>query len=450
MFVVSNYIASFDWLLTLMYLMLVLFGAWLYKTYLHRTDPAYRWFMPALALKMLGGIALVCVYGYYYGGGDIFAYYDGTKALLNLTSSNPGAAIGFLAGNHSASAFTVFNFHTGLPQFYLYIDGNAWSVSRFSYPFAALGMGRILSATILMNLFAFIGPWKLFRLLNKRYPGMTGRIAIVILLIPSCLFWGSGMMKDGFTYSATLWLLYSAISIALYRKQVLINAMLLIANAYIIISIKPYIFIALMPLVLMLMLFSSIRAIPSRLLRYVIVPVATIVVVMGGVYLYSALSPSLGKYGNFGDALEKAAVSRDDFTQNQTYSGNYFDIGSFDPSIQGILSKAHLALLYGLFGPFPWQANNIVMYISSLEAMIFLLLFLMALYRIVFKGKFRAIVTDPVLISFLLFVLVFIIFVGISTANFGSLVRYRIPALPVFGFLLVSLINKKPLQITSR
>jgi hypothetical protein len=423
--------------------MLVLFGAWLYKTYLHRTDPAYRWFMPALALKMLGGIALVCIYGYYYGGGDIFAYFDGTQALLNLTSSDPGATLSFLVGNNSKEAFTSFNFQTGLPQFYLYIDSNTWAVSRFSYPFVALGVGRILPATILMNVFAFIGPWKLFRLLNQRYSGMTGRIAIAILLIPSCIFWGSGMMKDGFTYAATLWLLYAAISIALIRRQIIMNVFMILINAYVIISIKPYIFIALMPAVLMLMLFTSVKAISSRILRYVIVPSATIIIVVGGVYLYSALSPSLGTYGNFDDALEKAAVSRDDFTQNQTYSGNYFDIGSFDPSIQGILSKAHLALLYGLFGPFPWQANNIVMYISSLEAMGFLILFLLAFRNLLFRGAFRTLVSDPILLSFLLFVFVFIVFVGVSTANFGSLVRYRIPALPMFVFVLFMLIKKR-------
>ncbi len=443
MFVVSNYINPFDWILTLLYMLLVLFGAWLYKHYRHRYNPIYKWFLPALAAKMIGGIVLVCIYGYYYGGGDIFAYFDGTKALLNLTPSAPGATIGFLAGNNSALEYTAFNFNTGLPQFYLYFDANTWAVSRFSYPFAAMGLGRILPATVLMNLVAFVGPWKLFRLLNERYPGMTSRIAIAILFIPSCLFWGSGLMKDGFTYSATLWLLYSAINIALYRKNILINLLLIVTNAYIIISIKPYIFIALMPAVLMLLLFSSVKAIHSRLLRYVIVPVATLLIVGGGFYLYAALSTSLGKYGNFDEALEKSAVSRDDFTQNQTYSQNYYDIGSFDPTIQGIASKAHLALLYGLFGPFPWQANNIVMYISSIEAMAFLMLFLMALYRVVFKGKFRAIATDPILISFLLFVFVFIVFVGVSTANFGSLVRYRIPALPFFLAIILIVLQKK-------
>lgn len=389
---------------------------------------------------MLGGTALLTVYGYYYGGGDVYAYFDNSLALVKLTAKDPLATLQFLAGENSNVAFHVFDFNMGPTHKYLYIDGNTWAVSRFSYPFVALGLGRIIPATILMNVVAFIGPWKLFRLLNERYPGMRRNLAIALLFIPSCAFWGSGMFKDGYTYSATLWLIYAVISGFVYRRSIIINLFLILINAYVIITIKPYIFIALMPAVLMMLLFAYLRKINNRLLRYLIVPVATVAIVGAGLLVYTSLSSSFGRYGTFDQAFEKAAISRDDFTQNQTYSQNYYDIGSFDPTIQGIMSKAHLALLYGLFGPFPWQANNIVMYISSLEAAAFLLLFLMALYRIVFRGKFRTIVTDSILISFLLFVFVFIVFVGISTANFGSLVRYRIPALPFFlviGFIVL-------------
>ncbi len=443
---VADYLSAADWLIALLYFMLILFGAWAYRYFTARNNPLYRWLLPALAFKMLGGTALLAVYGYYYGGGDVFAYFDNTRALAGLTLRDPGTALYFLAGNNHLNDFNTFSFWQGNIHQYLYIDSNTWAVSRFSYPFALLGMGRILSATLLMNVVALIGPWKLFKLLCERYPSLQKQLALAILFIPSCIFWGSGMMKDGFTYSATLWFLYAALQIFLFRRFSWMRVLLLIANAYVIISIKPYIFIALMPALLMFMLYGTLRSIPSRLLRYVLVPVVTLLISGGGIALYSALSPSLGKYGSFEQAFEKAAVSRDDFVQNQTYSANYFDIGSFDPTPAGILSKAHLALLYGLFGPFPWQANNVVMYISSLEAMAFLGLFLTALYHILFRGAYRRLVADPVQLAFLLFVLVFIVFVGVSTANFGSLVRYRIPALPMFAALLFMMIKVKKMD----
>ena len=108
----------------------------------------------------------------------------------------------------------------------------------------------------------------------------------------------------------------------------------------------------------------------------------------------------------------------------------------------GIARKAPLAFIYGLFGPFPWQVANPVMAISSLEGMLFLVLFIIALRNVLFRKGASKVLSDPVIIGFLIFSLMFIIFVGLSTANFGSLVRYRIPALPLFFFCVMYIIGK--------
>ncbi|MPM31196.1 hypothetical protein SDC9_77750 [bioreactor metagenome] len=415
---------------------------WVYIRFRKNDDPAYRWFIPAMTFKFIGGIAVLLIYGYYYPGGDTYSYFDNTKVLIRLTGEDPSSVLRFLLGDNSWESYSRFTFESGRPWGDLYADSNAWAVSRFTYPFVILGLGRIMTSTIIFNVFAFIGPWKLFKFLNKRYPGQTFRLAIALFFIPSCVFWGSGLYKDSFTFSATLWIFYSVMAIAYERKKVGLNVFLILLNSYFIISIKPYIFVALMPAVLILILYSSVKGIRNKALRVLVLPASTVLIFVGGLSLYSYLAPSLGKYGSMDAMMEKLVVTREDFINNKTYSANYFDIGHFDPTLAGVARKAHLAFIYGLFGPFPWQVANPVMAISSLEGMAFLFLFLIALRNVLFRKGASKVLSDPVLIGFLIFSLMFIIFVGLSTANYGSLVRYRIPALPLFFFCVMYIIGK--------
>jgi len=438
----SDYITFWDWLLSFVYMGMALMVFWVYIRFRKNEDPAYNWFIPALFFKFIGGIAVLMIYGYYYTGGDTFSYFDNTKVLIRLSSHDPGAVFNFLLGDNSWESFSKFTFDSGRPWGDLYRDDNAWAVSRFTYPFVILGLGRIMTSTILFNVFAFIGPWKLFKFLNQRYPGQTVRLALAIFFIPSCIFWGSGLYKDTFTLTATLWILYSIMAISFEKRKIALNVFLILVNSYIIISIKPYIFVALMPAAMILFLYSSVQNIRNKALRVLVLPVGTAVLLVGGLAIYSYVSPSLGKYGSMDAMMEKLVVTRQDFVSNKTYSSNFFDIGEFEPTMGGIARKAPLAFIYGLFGPFPWQVANPVMAISSLEGMLFLVLFIIALRNVLFRKGASKVLSDPVIIGFLIFSLMFIIFVGLSTANFGSLVRYRIPALPLFFFCVMYIIGK--------
>ena len=438
----ANYITWIDWSLAFFYIAIITLFLWFWKSMKKGDDRAYDWFIPALLFKFFGGICILMIYGYYYKGGDTYSYFENTKVLIRLSSEDAGAVARFLLGENSPASWLKFTYDSGRPSFDLFSDGNAWAVSRFSFPFVVVGAGRILSSVIVLNTFAFIGPWKFFYFLNKRYPGFTKRIAVAVFFIPSCVFWGSGLYKDTFTLSATLWLFYSIMKIALEKKKVAVNLIMILFNAYVVISIKPYIFVALLPAAMIIFLYSSVQSIRSKVLRVLILPLSTVVVFVSGFSIYSSLSTSLGRYGDMDVMMEKLVVTREDFINNKTYSSNFFDIGTFEPTLGGVLSKAPIAFTYGLFGPFVWHVANPVMAISAIEGVVFLLLFLIALRNILFRKGNLKVLSDPVIIGFLLFSVVFIVFVGISTANFGSMVRYRIPALPLMIFALL-FIQKK-------
>ena len=55
----------------------------------------------------------------------------------------------------------------------------------------------------------------------------------------------------------------------------------------------------------------------------------------------------------------------------------------------------------------------------------------------------KAIIKNPVILFCILFSLVFAIFVGMTTLNFGTLVRYKIPCLPFYLIALILILDYK-------
>ena len=129
--------------------------------------------------------------------------------------------------------------------------------------------------------------------------------------------------------------------------------------------------------------------------------------------------------------LEKAVVTNQDLKADY-YGGNSFDIGDFEPTVPSMLAKAPIAITAAIYRPFLWEAKNIVMVMSGIESMLILFITFRILIRLRVVGVIPMAIKSPLLTFSLIFSLFFAFSVGISTSNFGSLVRYRIPVLPFF------------------
>ena len=158
-----------------------------------------------------------------------------------------------------------------------------------------------------------------------------------------------------------------------------------------------------------------------------------IILGIGGLTGYIALDQmgdNLGQY-QLDNVLDKAVVTQKDMKADY-YGGKTYDIGEFDASISGIIAKAPIAIFSGIFRPGLWDVKNIVMLISSLENTYLLILTVFLLFKLKFFGFFALIRKNPMLLFCMLFSLFFAFSVGLTVANFGSLVRLRIPELPFF------------------
>ena len=419
----------FDLLLTPIYLLIIYFIASFIQQKNIRKNPIYRWYTKGLFAKFGGAIALCLVYQLYYQGGDTINYFLTAKAIANMYWKNSGVFFEMLIGGNWQEQKQYFDNTTGYSQFGA-SGGPEIFVSRLIVPLYILASQSFIVTAILLAWICYSGIWRLYLLFNVQFPKLEKELSISILFIPSVVFWGAGLLKDTITLSAVCWFSYDFFYFFIRNKYSVGRGVKIFVASFLLISIKPYIFFALLPGSIVWLLNEKLKKVKSKLFRFIAGPLLISFGLFSGIFALTKMGSFLGEY-SVDNVLNKAVVSNFDQKQDY-YGGNSFDIGDFDPSIQGVLSKAHLAITATLFRPFLWEARNPVMILSGLENTYILILTLFLIIKLKISNFFILISEQPLVLFSMMFSLFFAFSVGLATSNFGTLVRLKIPCIPFF------------------
>ena len=438
----SPLLSIYDILLTPLYIL----GAYTYGYYVTkkniRSKPEYAYFTKGLMVRVSGAIALGLVYFFYYSGGDTTNYYQTSSAYANLIFKDGEDFWKGWLGDAKHYYFS-FNNSTGYPV-YTPRDHHSFFVVRLLIPIVTLGCHSYFSTAVLVACITYGGMWRLFQTFLSEFPNLKREFAIACLFIPSCVFWGSGLMKDSFTLSAVGWFTYSFFHFFIKKDRKLSYGVYLIIASLIIIAIKPYIFFALLPGSILWLSNNIVKKINHSFIRFLATPIILSIGALTGYLALVKMGDNLGQY-QLDNVLDKAVVTQKDM-KSEHYGGKTYDIGEFDASLTGIVAKAPIAIFSGIFRPGIWEVKNPVMLISSLENSYLLILTIFLLIKLKIFGFFSLIRKNPMLLFCMLFSLFFAFSVGLTVANFGSLVRLRIPELPFFVagiFILKHLYEKQ-------
>lgn len=421
-------LSIYDILLPPIYLLIAFAYGYYIKNKYIRSKPEYQYFIPGLMLRIFGAIALGVIYFFYYDGGDTTNYFQTSSAYSKLLFQNPEDGWFGWFGSDRTYYFS-FNDDTGFPV-YGHRDSHAFFVVRLLIPIVTLSFHTYFACAILTAMVTYGGLWRLYQTFITEFPELKKQMAIACLFIPSCVFWGSGIMKDSFTLSAVGWFTYAFYFTFIKKQFSFYNILYLVISSFIILAIKPYIFFALLPGAILWLSNNQLKKINHKFIRAIVAPVFIGISLLGGYFALDKMGDSLGQY-QLDKVLDKAVMTQKDM-KAEYYGGKTFDIGEFDGSIGSILSKAPLAIFAGIFRPGIWDVRNPVMAVSALENTYLLLLTLFLLLKLKFFGFFKMIRQQPIILFCMLFSLFFAFSVGLTVANFGSLVRLRIPELPFF------------------
>ncbi len=120
-------------------------------------------------------------------------------------------------------------------------------------------------------------------------------------------------------------------------------------------------------------------------------------------------------------------------------AGSGYSLGELDGTFNSMINLAPQAINVSLFRPYLWEVRNPLMLLSALESTLLLFLCIYILFKKNLK-IFSAFSNFNVLFA-LIFSISFAFAVGVSTFNFGTLVRYKIPLLPFFLIAIILILD---------
>jgi hypothetical protein len=352
--------------------------------------------------------------------------------------------IELLLGSGSDISENIINNSTLIGYFN---DPSNFMIMRITAVLCFFSFGKFMVVNLMFAMIAFTGIWKLFLFFYEQYPTMHRQIAISILYLPTFVFWSSGILKEAIAVSALGWFTYAMFRVVYSRKHLLKNLLIVFFTVYIFSIVKVYILAAYLPAFIIFLLLKNAMLVKNVLGKSLLIIVFIAGSILGFIQVADNMQSALVSYA--GDDITKSIAYHQEVYRNQESTaegGSYFTLGvEFDGSGSSLAKIAPAAVVATLYRPYLWESKKLSTLISSLESLAFMLFTLYVLVKTGIKNFFTSIFKYPVILYSLMFSIVFALFVGATTLNFGTLVRYKIPAMPFYVISLFFILhfNKK-------
>lgn len=419
-----------DILLSIVYI--VIFIWIIKKSRFYQFDQYPFWVIAGLFLiKILSGIILIYFYTYYYTDritSDIFKYFDDGNILFSALKDNPIDYFRMLTGigsdaPHLMSYYDEMGFWIKPFDYNLYNDNR--TVIRFNALVRLISFGSIYVHNIFMNFLSFSGFIAILKVFASYFKKYKYILIFSIFLIPTTLFWSSGLLKEGILMFAFGMFFYYAISIISkfsFRKLIVLILMLLllaISKFYVLVAAIPGFFTY-------WILKKSERK--YLLLKFLLVHLIFLL-------LASNIHHIAPKY----NVLKIVSLKQHDFEKMLSKAqnvGSYYNIPKLEPNLFSFIKNSPIAFWNTLTRPYITEVHSPIALMSALENLFILLCIILTLAF--FRKKY---LNEPIIYFLVSFVIIQFVLCGLTTPVMGALVRYKMPALPFLFVLLMFFID---------
>ena len=391
-----------------------------------------RYFFPALFLKIFAAIALGIIYQFYYSGGDTFNYHThGSRIIWGAFWDDFAAGVKLFFSNGELIQGT-YKYSVHIP---FYRDPPSFAIVRIAAFFDLFTFSSYAATAVLFSVISFIGGWCMFLTFYRKYPHLHFRIAIATLFIPSVIFWGSGILKDSIVLACLGIATYAIDQIFFQRRIKVLTILLLLLSLFTIFTIRKFVLQAFIPSVALWVYFNQLVRTRSVALKILIAPLIVSMFLFTAYYSVNKVGEGDNKY-SIDKLAETAKITAYDIGfYTGANAGSSYSLGIYDNTFSSMLGLAPQAINVALFRPYLWEVRNPLMLLSAFESFFFLI----ATAFLLIKTKFsiKSFFANADITFCFIFAIIFAFAVGISSYNFGTLDRYKIPLLPFYLLWLV-------------
>jgi hypothetical protein len=301
------------------------------------------------------------------------------------------------------------------------------------YPFS---MGRYLLVNFFFCLISAIAQVKLFIILSKRYPHLTGSISLCILFMPTLLLYATPIFKETLCFAFIGFGAFNIYQI-IKKEKVTLNIFYLLLNLFLIFLVKPYVLYA---MVITVALVSFIGFIIRRMRGSVISKILTSAFV---ILLMAALLANLSLFDPYILIFTDTSNFLQEQYSNSLGESSSFGIGEMETTFKGLLKKLPIGAYTTYFRPHLWEVRKPIILFSALECFFILCLTIWAFLR---NGKyfFKLLREDKFARYVFVYTIILSAIIGLTTFNFGTLIRYKVPGVPFFWLFIFMLFYYTP------
>lgn len=403
------------------------------KSNFFKTGGVKAWLPGAFfLLKCLSGILLGLLYTYYYTNykdADSFKFFTDSKIMFDTLFTRPADFIRMFTGFQGKSPDIL----------HYYMDMNAWlntsplyndnkTLVRLNAFFRFFSFGHYYVHVIFINFISFTGLFCLYKTFISYCDDKKTELLVFTFMMPSILFWGSGLLKDGLLITGFGILLYSYSQILLhgFTKRRLFY---LLIGLTILVFTKAYVLALILPALIAWWITRNWST-PKTILTFI------------GIYaIYFITAFNLYHYNDDYNVAALIFYKQKNFIEiGDQHAATMIPPPVFECSGPSIMVNSLKAFSNTFLRPFLTDVHgNPMVLLSALENL--LIVFMLIISVLSFRRVKKE--TIPFLMFNIVFVLLLFILIGLITPILGAIVRYRIVALPSLAFIFIHFYNRE-------
>ncbi len=376
-------------------------------------------------VQILMGLAVGLVTYRLHASKDYWALHQEGLAEYRLLITNPGAFCkSILYSPYQDSYGNYFN-----------AVGSYWNDLRNNLLTKTLAICNIFSRgdyyinSLFFNCLGFWGHWAFFSLFRQVYPGKKYTLIFTCFLIPSLLFYTSGIHKDLVVFSCLGFFVKAMYDLA-HSSSFRYKHLLQITISFIVLLlIRNFLAMLLIPLT------ASYYWTEKRKWNPLISFSGILIILL--IYTFFADQFQIGI-----SPVSIIAQRQYDFMQLRVAHSS-LHLTPLSPGFAGIVANFPEAINHAFLRPYPWEASSVFALLLSIELWSFLILLLIGMIKkITLFGRPRPIIIYGLLIAVLMFIIT-----GYIIPNSNSIIRYKSLYLPLFITPFLSQLNFKLIRI---
>jgi hypothetical protein len=381
----------------------------------------------------MAGITLAFLFIKYFNGGDTYSYFDNACRIHALALTHPKHFFMVMAGSHAPELIPFYN-SLGLWKSYELFDFDAQTIIRINALIRFVSFGIYNVHVLFFSFFSLTGIMAFYRIMRRPAWRNHKLLFAGLFMLPSLMFWTSGILKEGVLIAGMGLLFYGLHLLLRFKSRFPAVYLYLFSALVLMMMVKMYVLALLIP-GLAAWLWVEKTSPRNIWYKFGITHLIYFMMLFNIHYVIPGLNLAEVLYYKQHNSIVFA-----DYMQSRSI----IHPPVIDLSAASIVMNAPAAFWSAFIHPLITKAHNPFALLSAIEN---LLLTICLIVSVVFSQRVP-LRHQPLFVLAVFFIVMLYVLIGFTATTAGSLVRFKVPALPFLILILTQLFDNAKTPFT--